>query len=330
MRLFVPILIALVGSTISLINDTNRATTHFSTTIITLPILIVLLYTMKNHPYAHGSGVHFVGDAWRTKRALFLHPYEALLRIIVTFFQSFTLASLGSGGPLVHMSAAFSYKFTHSHAIMLASIGSTFACAFHTPITGIFYALEEIAHFRVNKKEFLTLLCMVPISYAVCGLFFHQAPLFPSALGTLNPQLGLSAIFCTTAGILWTKILNTKGLRKYVFEHKEILFCLLISIHLLTHGATAGSGGNLMLPTLHGESLGTLVTLGKILATLLSTLLFPGGLLVSTLTIGALLGGSHAALVGMMSFYAAINRAPLTAAIMTCELTGIVSISHFL
>lgn len=229
------------------------------------------------------------------------------------------------------------------------------AATFNAPIAGILFALEAL------RRDFRPRMLTPCMAAAVCADYVASAPfgLTPLFRFSLNGPMGwrmsgvlvLLGAFLGGLGALYSKGVKIgQGLYgKLPWEPGRMLIPFLAAGVLGFFVPEAlGSGAGLM--GLLVKGLPALAVLLGLLAakTALSLLSFcsgaPGGLFLPVLSMGALWGGVWAYLMAVLGlsgdwaaswvilamggFFAAVVRAPLTAAMLCLEMTG--SFSHLL
>ena len=290
------------------------------------------------------------------------------LRTVLAKFLGGTLCalaglSLGRAGPSVQLGAmagkglSLLGKRERQERRLMLTCGAAagIAATFNAPFAGILFALEAL------RRDFRPRMLTPCMAAAVCADYvasapFGLTPLFRFSLNgpmgwRMGPFLVLLGAFLGVLGALYSKgVEKGQGLYgKISWESGRLLIPFLAAGVLGFWVPEAlGSGAGLM--GLLVEGLPALPVLLGLLAakTALSLLSFcsgaPGGLFLPVLSMGALWGGVWAYLMAglglsgdwtaswvilaMGGFFAAVVRAPLTAAMLCLEMTG--SFSHLL
>ena len=269
-------------------------------------------------------------------------------------------ASIGREGPTVQIGASIMHAFygrdgemTAEKRRMLVMAGGAagIAAAFNTPLAGVMFAIEELGKRYVFNAHTLTLLTVTLSGLVSLGLvghytYFGSTPAFLSGLADMHV-----AVICGIAGGVMGGIFS-RLMIKMTFRPPRVIAGLIWNrpllfagfcgfgvalLGLLTDNMVFGSGYEVTRATLEsGDS--TFVWyygLAKMGATFLSSISgIPGGLFAPTLSVGAGLGDAlsllfpalapHAAIVllVMAAYLSGITRTPLTALVITMEMTS--------
>ncbi len=272
--------------------------------------------------------------------------------------------SLGREGPTVQMGAAVA-KFLSdvlrvppkaSPRLMACGAGAGLAAAFHAPLAGFIFTVEELQREFSSLTYAMALIAavvadIVTTSYRGSANAFHASG-FPAASLSSLPICIAIGVLAGLSGAVFNKWL----LSLQRFSHERIkapawvragLAGILVGVVAWWLPETLGSGHRIVEQILHGhfvdsESVRFLVLLfaGKFLLTLICYVSgVPGGIFAPMLVIGACLGllsgiGASSALpalaptpesfavVGMAAFFSAVVRAPLTGIVLVLEMTG--------
>ena len=267
---------------------------------------------------------------------------------------------LGREGPTVHMGAAIATGAGRLARLPLEAVrvlqtalgGAGLAVAFNAPMGGALFAMEEVAHrFRVRLAVVTLLGCGTAV--ACSRLILGDAPDFQ--VGALQPppaaQLVVFALFGLVTGalgVLYNRVILAAlrladRLHAVPPELRAAVIGAAVGLLLWYVPLTVGGGDVLTQHVLFGR-----VALGAAFGYLAARFLAgplsyatgtPGGLFAPLLALGALwgtivhagvdalwpgFGGGAVALaaVGMVAFFAAVVRAPLTGIILITEMTG--------
>ncbi len=269
-------------------------------------------------------------------------------------------ASVGHEGPMVQIGGSLMHAFfgystlktsEQRQMLVLAGGAAGVAATFNAPLGGMMFAMEEMAKkyvFKGHNRMILTVLLSGLVSLLIMGsytyfgryhidlAFWHHVPaiLICGAVGGVFGGL-FSMAAQKTPDALPTNI------RRFLVHHPmafaAICGFIVACLSLATDGAINGTG---YVPTKMAlESDGPthvwFYGLSKFIATLLSALSgLPGGLFAPTLSVGGGLGdlvshvvpdiAPHQAVIilVMVAYLAGLTQSPLTAFMVTMEITG--------
>ncbi|MFA6240215.1 MAG: H(+)/Cl(-) exchange transporter ClcA, partial [Candidatus Hydrogenedentales bacterium] len=348
------------------------ATLHLSSPSwgwLALPVLGALIgvfvgwMTSRFAPEASGSGIpnvkgvlmHVSTLSW--KRILPVKFLGGLLCIGAGF-------SLGREGPTVQMGAAVA-KFVSdvlrvpakaSPRLMACGAGAGLAAAFHAPLAGFIFTVEELQREFSSLTYAMALIAavvadIVTTSYRGSANAFHASG-FPAASLSSLPVCVTIGIMAGFSGAAFNKSLLS--LQNFSHQHLKAPAWVRAGIAGAVVGLIAwwlpeavGGGHQIVEHMLHGGFVGSesvrfllLLFAGKFLLTLLCYVSgVPGGIFAPMLVIGACVGlltgiGASVtlpalaptpesfAVVGMAAFFSAVVRAPLTGIVLVLEMTG--------
>ncbi len=327
---------------------------------LSLGLLTALM--VKRAPLIRGSGIpqikaglmRRIGMDW--KREL---PFKFL-------GGSFALGaglSLGREGPSIQLGALtgaalsdLSGRLELKRYLVTAGAAAGISAAFNAPLAGVIFCIEEL-HRNVSTIMLTSSLLASFAANAVMWAFFGSAPVFGLAPAEVLP---FSRYFTTilmvgiAAGLLGG-VFN-RGLLGFQAAYKRLVpngaarllsaFGIAAAISMLAP-MLAGGGDGLIASLVELERpLWLLLALlaGKLAYTLFSYASgAPGGIFLPMLALGGTLGALAQAsitgmglnegylqnymLLGMVGFFTAVVRAPITAAVLITEMAG--SFAHF-
>lgn len=271
--------------------------------------------------------------------------------------------SLGREGPSVQLGAltgeAFgkiSEKNEYSRYLVTAGAAAGISAAFNAPLAGVLFCLEEL-HRNISPIMLTCSLISAFCANVVMNFFYGNSPVFsvkllhilpldlyPSTILTIGIATGfLGSVF--NRGLLlfqrlFSRVIASQSLR-IIISFPLIALAAVIFSHI-------AGGGDKLIALTSKEGIATVVILfllaGKILITLFSYASgTPGGIFLPMLAIGSLIGSACSAflvfignpsgyynnylLLGMVGFFTAVVRAPITGAVLITEMGG--SFSHF-
>jgi len=272
--------------------------------------------------------------------------------------------SLGREGPTVQLGAAMG-KFLSdvlkappkaAPRLMACGAGAGLAAAFHAPLAGFIFTIEELQREFSSLTYSMALIAaavadIATTSFAGSDNVFHASGFPPASLMSLPVYITVGIL----AGFFGTAF-NKSLLALQDWTHAKVtlpvwaragIIGLVVGLAVWFFPAITGGGHTVAEQILHGTYLGEssvnfllLLFAGKFLLTILSYMAgVPGGIFAPMLVMGASLGlltglaGSalaptmapipHAfAAIGMAAMFSAVVRAPLTGIILVLEMTG--------
>lgn len=271
--------------------------------------------------------------------------------------------SLGREGPSIQLGAMAGKGIsqvldrgkTEERYLMTCGASAGLAAAFHAPLAGVIFAVEEI------HKGFSTSILISVMTASVTADFIAShlvglEPVFQFELGHFLPQsyywlLIVLGIVVGVAGVFYNwAMLKAQELYKkpkWLSETGRILIAFLTAGMLGgIMPSVLGSGHDLIEQLTSGEMILKTAVLVLVIKFLFSAISFgsgaPGGIFFPLLILGALIGGIFAmtgvnvfglpeiyinnfVLLAMAGFFTAIVRAPITGIILLFEMSGSVS-----
>lgn len=297
-----------------------------------------------------------VDDAAFRKRLLSL-PVAAG-KMILTLLALVGGASVGREGPTVHVGAGIMYwlgrRFgfsdpTQISRFVLAGGGAGIAAAFNTPLAGVVFAIEELAGTFEHRFSGIILTAVIFAGvvslgilgdYSYFGIVDTDLPLGPAWLAVVA-----CAVCGGIGGGLFSRLilLSDRGplgrlaaLRKRAPVSFAFACGLLLAIIGVATGSVVyGTGyeqAQGLLDTSHSAA--TSFGVAKLAANILSQWAgLPGGIFSPALAVGAGMGhtlsviltsapAAAVVLLGMAAFLAGVTQTPITAAVISLELTN--------
>lgn len=324
-------------------------------------LALSVLLTRRLFPGAQGSGIPQTIAALRLGRA---EAVAALLslriacgKMLLTVLGLCAGASIGREGPSVQVAAAVMAAFAEKRDGRLRHLRRTYilaggavgvAAAFNTPLAGILFAIEELAHAFAERTIGPGVIAVVlggMVTLALAGNYTY--------FGVSNAALPwgrawLAVALCGLAGgllgALFSRLLTESArlfrpLGGFPLRH-PVLFAALAGFILaflgrLSGGATFGTGYEQARHLIEGRAgLPAGFVPLKLLATAVSYWSgIPGGIFAPSLAVGAGVGHWIARLLphtppgpiillGMAAYFAGVVQAPLTAAVIVMEMTA--------
>ncbi|KRE94967.1 chloride channel protein [Frateuria sp. Soil773] len=267
-------------------------------------------------------------------------------------------ASVGREGPTVHVGAGLLYSLgrrfgfadpTAAGRFILAGSAAGLAAAFNTPLAGVVFAIEEMSGAFEHRMSGILLTAVIiagVVSLGILGNYAYFGRLdIGLPLGKAWLAVLATGLVCGLAGGLFARLIlpHDRGLRGVVGRlraRQPVLFAAacglaLVLLSLLTRTGLYGTGYAQARAILEGhsdtvEAFGALKFLGNIASYWAG---IPGGIFSPALAVGAGLGAniSHllagvdpaaVVLLGMAAYLSGVTQAPLTATVISMELTA--------
>ncbi len=319
-------------------------------------------FLIKRSPYIKGSGIPQVKASLMRR----IHPdwkKELPGKFVGGSLALGVGFSLGREGPSIQLGALTGGAVSdaigrseYKRYLVTAGAAAGISAAFNAPLAGVLFCVEEL-HKNISPTMLTSSLIASFCANAVMWAFYGNSPVFGI---TLNNVLPLNLYF---TAILFIGVLSgvagslfNRGLLAFQAAYKRacanetlrvvsaFLAVATVSVvaPVLTGGgdkliAAVGAGGFALWPILA-------LLAGKMVFTLFSYASgTPGGIFLPMLAIGALLGAlsnsllasvgiasgylENFILIGMVGFFTAVVRAPITGAVLITEMAG--SFAHF-
>ena len=301
------------------------------------------------------AALHVEDEAFRRK---LLGLKIAAGKMALTLAALLGGASVGREGPTVHVGASLLYSLgrrfgfsdaTSAGRFILAGSAAGLAAAFNTPLAGIVFAIEEMSGAFEHRMSGILLTAVIIAgvvslgvlgNYAYFGTITTMLPLGRAWLAVL-----LDGVVCGLAGGLFARLIlpadtGILGSICRLRAKAPVLFAggcglALVLLSLLSHDGLYGTGYDqakdiLTHTSTTGSGYGVLKLMGNIASYWAG---IPGGIFSPALAVGAGFGNNIAALLpgsdpsavvllGMAAYLAGVTQAPLTAAVISLELTA--------
>jgi H+/Cl- antiporter ClcA len=324
-------------------------------------LVVAVLLTRKVFPGAQGSGIPQTIAALHMRDPaamdVVLSLRVAIGKVILTLLGLLCGASIGREGPTVQVGASVMHalgrwlrlpRLDLQRGLVLAGGAAGVSAAFNTPLAGIVFAIEELAHSFEARTSGTVLSAVILAGITTLALAGNYA-YFGVISVDLNFGAGWLAVgVCALAGGLaggaFSQMLISaaRGLPgaagRWLMRH-PLLFAAgcglaLAILGVLSGNATYGTGYEQASSMLRADSnLPAMYPLLKLLATLVSYLSgIPGGIFAPSLSVGAGLGhwlahlvpGAPAGavvLLGMAAYFSGVTQAPITSTVIVMEMT---------
>ncbi|PCH82968.1 MAG: chloride channel protein [Piscirickettsiaceae bacterium] len=324
------------------------------------PVFLTFLawLTFTFFPGSERSGVPQVKAAMQTSQADNSSPLLSIRIIIGKLFISiagiFSGASVGLGGPAIHIGAALMTYFGRfanfaphylEKGLILAGSSAGFAAIFSAPLAGIVFAIEEMGRSLEEKTSGLILTAVIfagATALIIQGQYvfltdrsvsfpWGKAWLIIPVCGVATGLMGgLFSLILLKGGHILKSIPHSTPLRI------AFLCGLIIAIlNYFSDGLTAGTGyQETKTYLIHAESMPAEYPLMRMLASIATFFVgIPAGIFVPALSVGAGIGANLAEwipiapmsvviLLGMTGYFAGMLQSPLTAFVIIMEMTN--------
>ncbi|MES5483747.1 chloride channel protein [Bradyrhizobium sp. INPA03-11B] len=274
-------------------------------------------------------------------------------KILLTLFGLLCGASVGREGPTVQIGASIMFalgRFSprRQPGLILAGAAAGVAAAFNTPLAGIVFGIEEMSRAFETRTSSLIIGAVIAAGLTSLALMGNYTYFGTSATGLRNGADWLAIPLCGVAGGLagglFSRILivmargfaNPAGraIKRYPVGFAAICGLVAAICGIASDGAIYGTGYQQVKSALEaGSQLPASFSVWKFLATTFASISgMPGGIFAPSLAVGAGLGSNiaplfHGAplpaimLLGMVSYFAGVVQAPITAFVIVTEMT---------
>jgi H+/Cl- antiporter ClcA len=277
----------------------------------------------------------------------------AIGKILLTLLGLLCGGSVGREGPTVQVGASIMFAIgrmspRRQPGLILVGAAAGVAAAFNTPMAGIVFGIEELSQSFESRTSGLIIGGVIAAGLTSIALVGNYA-YFGTSTATLHSGFDWIAVpLCGVAGGLagggfsWIVIAAARGLPGAigpVLKRHPILFAmgcgLAVAVCGLASGDTIYGTGYAQVKAALDSGVALPGSFGalKFLATTFSTISgIPGGIFSPSLAVGAGLGANLAQLLpgaplgpimllGMVSYFAGVVQAPITAFIIVAEMT---------
>lgn len=229
----------------------------------------------------------------------------------------------------------------HAYAAS-CGMAACFAALFFAPLGSTAFVIELSRYDRSvwRHAPFMLLACFVAFGLAsIIGIgdVIPKVPL-PALSWPVVGQCVVIAVACALVGTVYIQIIDgAQRLTKRISQNYYLWAALggvlmAVLVTLFDWRGFEGTGANLLSDALAGRASGWTFAVKALLTIVCLGLWLRGGEIMPTFTVGALLGASctvmtqgdpaFSAAVGLVAFFAAMSRCPVTAFLMGCEIFG--------
>ncbi|UPJ56052.1 chloride channel protein [Bradyrhizobium sp. 192] len=313
--------------------------------------------TIRLFPNAQGSGIpqaiaarHLTDQ--RARESL-VSMRIAIGKVILTLFGLLCGGSVGREGPTVQVGASIMFALgrvspRRQPGLILAGAAAGVAAAFNTPLAGIVFGIEEMSRAFETRTSSLIIAAVIAAGLTSLALAGNYAYFGSSATSLARGLDWLAVPLCGVAGglagglfsrIVITMARGGKNSLGRAIKGHPLWFAfacgLAVAICGLVSGDTIyGTGYDQVKTALeHGSPLPQDFGVLKLLATTFAAISgIPGGIFAPSLAVGAGIGSNIASffhdaplgaimLLGMVSYFAGVVQAPITAFVIVTEMT---------
>ena len=277
----------------------------------------------------------------------------AVGKIILTLFGLLCGASVGREGPTVQIGASIMFalgRFSprRQPGLILAGAAAGVAAAFNTPLAGIVFGIEEMSRAFETRTSSLIIAAVIAAGLTSLALMGYYTYFGTSPVALRNGIDWLAIPVCGVAGGLagglFSRILiamargfaNPVGhaIKRYPLGFAVVCGLAAAVCGIVSGDTIYGTGYSQVKAALEsGSQLPASFGILKFLATTLASISgMPGGIFSPSLAVGAGLGSDIAQLfhdaplpaimlLGMVSYFAGVVQAPITAFVIVTEMT---------
>ena len=322
-----------------------------------LGFMLSAYLTIRLFPNAQGSGIpqaiaarHLTDQAARES---LVSIRIAVGKVILTLFGLLCGGSVGREGPTVQVGASIMFALgrvspRRQPGLILAGAAAGVAAAFHTPLAGIVFGIEEMSRAFETRTSSLIIAAVIAAGLTSLALAGNYAYFGSSATSLARGTDWLAVPLCGVVGGLAGGVFSriviamARGFRNPLgraIKGHPLWFAfacgIAVAICGLVSGDTIYGTGYEQVKTAleHGSSLPQDFGVLKLLATTFAAISgIPGGIFSPSLAVGAGIGSNIASffqdaplgaimLLGMVSYFAGVVQAPITAFVIVTEMT---------
>jgi len=334
------------------------AKSRFASLLVTpLGFALSVFLTNRFFPNAQGSGIPQAIAARHLSDTAARSPLVSIRiavgKIVMTLLGLLCGASVGREGPTVQVGASIMFALgrlspRRQPGLILAGAAAGVAAAFNTPLAGIVFGIEEMSRTFETRTSSLIIGTVIAAGLTSLALMGNYAYFGSTPIALNNGMDWLAIPLCGVIGGamggLFSRIVITMARGALpapirALKQRPLLFALVCGLAvalcgLLSGDMIYGTGYAQVKAALEAgapppQSFGGL----KFLATTFAAISgIPGGIFSPSLAVGAGLGANIAALfhgaplapimlLGMVSYFAGVVQAPITAFVIVTEMT---------
>jgi H+/Cl- antiporter ClcA len=277
----------------------------------------------------------------------------AVGKVLLTLLGLLCGASAGREGPTVQVGASIMFAIgrmspRRQPGLILAGAAAGVAAAFNTPLAGIVFGIEEMSRTFETRTSGLIIAAVIAAGLTSLALVGNYAYFGSSPVMLRNGLDWLAVPLCGVAGGLagglFSRIVilmarGLPGVAGGAIKRNPVAFALVCGLAVALCGIASGNTvygtgyAQVKAALESGAPLAMNFAPLKFIATTFSTISgIPGGIFAPSLAVGAGLGANIAhffptapiepiILLGMVSYFAGVVQAPITAFVIVTEMT---------
>ncbi|HEY2755051.1 MAG TPA: chloride channel protein, partial [Pseudolabrys sp.] len=274
-------------------------------------------------------------------------------KILLTLLGLLCGASVGREGPTVQVGASIMFAIgrmspRRQPGLILVGAAAGVAAAFNTPLAGIVFGIEEMSRTFETRTSGLIIAAVIAAGLTSLALVGNYAYFGSTPQMLRNGVDWLAVPLCGVAGGLaggvFSRIViliarGLPGVAGSTIKRNPVAFALICGLAVAVCGIVSGNTvygtgyGQVKAALEGGAPLAMSFAPLKFIATTFSTISgIPGGIFAPSLAVGAGLGANIAQffptapiepiiLLGMVSYFAGVVQAPITAFVIVTEMT---------
>ncbi|HWK97578.1 MAG TPA: chloride channel protein [Pseudolabrys sp.] len=320
--------------------------------------VLAVLLTRRYFPNAQGSGIPQAIAARQLTdqgaRARLVSVRVAIGKVLLTLLGLLCGASAGREGPTVQIGASIMFAAgrlspRRQPGLVLAGAAAGVAAAFNTPLAGIVFGIEELSRSFETRASGLILAAVIAAGLTTLALvgnytYFGSTPMMLEN-GADWLAIPICGVIGGLAGGLFSRFViamarGLPGLAGKLLKKRPLVLAGLCGLGVALCGLASGdlvygTGYEQVKTALeNGTPLPESFGLLKFAATALTAISgIPGGIFAPSLAVGAGIGSNVAQffqgtpigpiiILGMVSYFAGVVQAPITAFVIVTEMTG--------
>jgi H+/Cl- antiporter ClcA len=331
---------------------------YVSLVVTPLGFALAVFVTNRFFPNSQGSGIPQAIAA----RHLTDHKAReglvslriAIGKIILTLFGLLCGASVGREGPTVQIGASIMFalgRFSprRQPGLILAGAAAGVAAAFNTPLAGIVFGIEEMSRAFETRTSSLIITTVIAAGLTSLALMGNYTYFGTTDLALRHGTDWLAIPVCGVAGGLAGGLFSRivimmargfanpvgRAIKRHVLGFALICGLAVAICGIISGDTIYGTGYSQVKSALEsGVPLPADFFLLKFLATTFASISgIPGGIFAPSLAVGAGIGSDIASLfhgaplaaiilLGMVSYFAGVVQAPITAFVIVTEMTN--------
>jgi H+/Cl- antiporter ClcA len=334
------------------------AKSRYAVLVVTpLGFMLSAFLTIRLFPGAQGSGIpqaiaaRHLSDQAERRRLVSLRI--AAGKMILTLFGLLCGASVGREGPTVQVGASVMFALgrmspRRQPGLILAGAAAGVAAAFNTPLAGIVFGIEEMSRAFETRTSSLIIAAVIAAGLTSLALMGNYTYFGTSATSLGRGAAWLAVPLCGVVGgvaggafsrVVIAMARGSGGPVGRTIKAHPLWFALACGLAVALCGLVSGdtiygTGYEQVKAALdHGTPLPQDFGVLKLLATTFAAISgIPGGIFSPSLAVGAGFGSNiallfHGApleaiiLLGMVSYFAGVVQAPITAFVIVTEMT---------